>query len=209
MTSITPITRLTFTIAALLCGAVLSACATRAPTPVLYDFGPLRAAETDSVPPARLPPIRVAEVRAPMWLDSRAMYFRLAYADEQQTRPYASSRWTMPPAMLFGQRLKARLAQAGSVVLAASDRAVDAPLLLRIEAEEFMQTFASPTASSVRVAVRASVFNGHTLLAQKPFMRQESAPTPDASGGAHALAIASDGIITDMIAWLAQLPAQP
>ena len=155
----------------------------------LYDLGSLPA--TQNV--------------APQWLNSRMMFFRLAYANDQQPHPYANSRWSMPPAQLFGQRLKARLAQAGGAVLSASDGVANVPVL-RVEADEFMQIFTSPGQSVVRVNVRASVLNLRTLAAHRNFMREVAAPTPDAAGGASALAEATDAIITDMMNWLAGLP---
>ena len=132
------------------------------------------------------------------------IYFRLAYANEQQPRPYASSRWAMPPAQLFGQRLKSRLAQAGGVVLAAADGAINVPLL-RVEADDFTQIFSSPAQSGAHIALRASVFDGRALVAQKSFMHQAPAPSPDAAGGAKAMVAASDAVITDMMGWLASL----
>ncbi|OGB27647.1 MAG: ABC transporter [Burkholderiales bacterium RIFCSPLOWO2_02_FULL_57_36] len=168
----------------------------------LYDLGSLPA--TQNVAPA-LPPLSIAEVNAPQWLNSRMMFFRLAYANDQQPHPYANSRWSMPPAQLFGQRLKARLAQAGGAVLSASDGVANVPVL-RVEADEFMQIFTSPGQSVVRVNVRASVLNLRTLAAHRNFMREVAAPTPDAAGGASALAEATDAIITDMMNWLAGLP---
>jgi cholesterol transport system auxiliary component len=184
---------------------LLGACASaRNDSLTLYDLGPLRAQQDAASPPA-LPPLAVADVNAPAWLDSPMMFYRLAYANGQQPRPYANSRWNTPPAQLFVQRLKARIGQAGGAVLSASDGAVDVPVL-RIEADDFMQIFDSPGQSAAQVAVRVSVLKKHTLLAHKAFGRQVRAPSPDAAGGARALAEASDAVIADIIAWLAGLP---
>lgn len=170
----------------------------------LYDLGMLPAAQNAATPRA-LPPLSVTEINTPAWLDSRMMFYRLAYDNNQQPRPYANSRWTMPAAELFGQRLKARLGQAGGVVLSASDGVTNVPVL-RVEADDFSQVFNSPQQSIVRVNVRASVLNGRVLVAHKNFMREVAAPTPDANGGARALADTSDAVITDMMDWLAGLP---
>lgn len=171
----------------------------------LYDFGPVHGAAAGAPATSKLPPISVAEVQSPAWLDSPLIYFRLTYANEQQPRAYAGSRWAMPPAQLFGQRLKSRLAQAGNVVLSATDGAVNVPLL-RIEADDFTQSFDSLTQSHAQIALRASVFSGRSLLAQKSFVRQAPAPSADAAGGAKALATASDAVIGDMMNWLATVP---
>lgn len=212
---------LSFSIALLLAigAAGLSGCATRTDSTTLYDLGPLRAepignetagtaaGTTAGAPVAapRLPALSVAEVNAPAWLDSPLMFFRLNYANDQQPRAYANSRWTMAPTQLFGQRLKSRLAQAGGIVLPATDGAANVPLL-RVEADDFTQTFDSPAHSSAQIALRATVFNARTMTAQKTFVKQVAAPSADAAGGARALAEASDALIADMIAWLAALP---
>jgi cholesterol transport system auxiliary component len=188
---------------ALLAFLILGCAATRSDMATLYDLGPPDTG-IDSTAPAALPAISIAEINAPAWLDSPLMFFRLNYANAQQPRPYARARWTMAPAQLFGQRLKSRLAQAGGVVLAAADGAQNLPLL-RIEVDDFTQNFDSPTHSSVQVTMRASVFNGRTLAAQKNFAGQASAPSADAAGGAHALRAASDAVIADMMNWLAGL----
>jgi cholesterol transport system auxiliary component len=182
---------------------MLAGCSiTKPPTSAtLFDLGPLR---TSGPPPAKLPSISVAEIQAPNWLDRDSIYFRLTYVNEQQPRPYASSRWTMAPASLFGQRLKSQIALAGGVVLSATDGAANIPLL-RLEADDFTQTFTTPEASFAQVAMRASLFNGRTLVTQKTFVRQSPAPTADAPGGVRALADASDAVIADIIAWLKQM----
>jgi len=193
-------------LSSVLLALVLAGCVSigQSAPPTLYDLGPLHAAGAASVP-LNLPPISVAETQAQSWLNNHAMYFRLAYANDQQPRPYADSRWAMAPTLLFSQRLKARLAQAGGVVLSASDGATNIPLL-RLEADDFMQTFSSADLSIAQVVIRASVFNGRTLMAQKTFSRQAPAPSADAAGGVKAFALASDAVIADMMAWLAQLP---
>jgi cholesterol transport system auxiliary component len=194
------------TIAALLsaCALLLGGCTfiPRQEPSALYDLGPLRAAPAS--PALALPAITVAEVHAPVWLETPQMYYRLTYVNAQHPQSYSSSRWTMPPVLLFGQRVKSRLAQAGGIVLSAQDGAANVPVL-RIEADDFTQHFTAPGQSMAQVSVRASVFNGRSLLAQKTFTRQAPAPTPDAVGGAKALSEASDAVIDDMMSWLAGL----
>ena len=189
---------------ALLATNLLVGCATKSTaSQTLFDLGPLRARTGATVVvPA---PISVADVASPVWLDSDMIFFRLAYANDQQPRPYATSRWTMPPAQLFGERLKARIAQAGGTALSATDGAINVPLL-RIEMDDFTQTFDSAAQSAVRVSLRASVYDVRTLIGHRSFVRQVAAPTADASGGAQALATASDAVAGDLMAWLAGLP---
>ena len=191
--------------------ALLAGCAAgRGESASLYDFGPLPTQQSGvqsalpQLSPLPLPPLSIAEIQIPAWLDSTHIYYRLNYANGQQPRPYAHARWTMTPAQLLLQRLKARIAQAGGIGLAASHGAANIPVL-RIEADDFTQTFDAPAQSNAQVILRASVFRGRTLVAHQNFIRQAPSPTADAAGGAQALAAASDAAITDMILWLAKL----
>lgn len=193
-----------FLMPVLMASALVTGCATRQESMTLYDLGPLRGAQ-NSPPSPVLPPLSVAEINAPAWLDNQMMFYRLAYVNDQQPRPYATSRWNTPPTQLFVQRLKSRIGQAGGVVLSASDGASNVPVL-HIEADDFTQVFDNPGQSNAHVRMRASVLNGRALLAQRTFTRQAPAPTADASGGARALADASEAIIADMMTWLAGLP---
>ncbi|HJU71055.1 MAG TPA: ABC-type transport auxiliary lipoprotein family protein [Paucimonas sp.] len=193
-----------FLIPVALSTALLSACAIKPAVPELYDLGPLHADDSGTAR-SGLPPLAVADIKSPMWLDTQTMYFRLSYASNQQPRPYANSRWVMPPAALFAERLKSRLAQAGGVVTSTADGAANT-LVLRMEADDFTQNFTSPEQSNARIAIRASLFDGRVLIAQRTFMHQAPAPTADATGGASAFAMASDAVIADMTAWLTQLP---
>lgn len=187
------------------CGsALLAGCATDAQSVALFDFGPTGIAQRSDALPA-LPTISVAAVDAPNALDNPLMYYRLNYANNQQRRPYANSRWTMPPAQLLTERLKTRMAQAGSAVLPESHGALNVPVL-RVELDEFTQLFDSPDQSVAHVVLRAALFDGRKLMTQKTFARQVPAPSPDAGGGARALAAASDAIITEMMGWLATQP---
>ncbi|WP_211461561.1 ABC-type transport auxiliary lipoprotein family protein [Collimonas silvisoli] len=187
------------TLSALVAITLVAGCASRIEAPTQYDLGQLPATAAAA---AALPAISLADVNSPAWLDNNMMFFRLAYANQLQPRPYASSRWTMPPAQLFQQRLKSRLAQAGGTVLAMSDAALNIPLL-RIDMDDFTQTFDTPSHSLATLQVRASLFNGRVLLAQKSFSRQATAPSADAAGAASAFVAANDGVIDDLMSWLA------
>jgi cholesterol transport system auxiliary component len=54
--------------------------------------------------------------------------------------------------------------------------------------------------------VRATLTQGGRVIDQRSFAAQAAAPSADASGGARALAAASDDLIAQMSAWLAALP---
>ena len=195
-----PVTLLTLATALLLGG-----CASRGPVPTFYDFGPagaaIPAAQQTAAP---LPVLVIADANGPSWLDSQRMYYRLLYADAQQSRPYAYNRWNTPPLQLLSQRLKTRVAQGGVKVLSTTDAASGIPLL-RIDVDDFSQNFDTQTQSSGHVSLRASLFRGHRLIDQKTFSRSSDARSADAQGGAQALASASDAIATDLLTWLGTL----
>jgi cholesterol transport system auxiliary component len=171
------------------------------PAPQLYDLGLARPLA--GLP--ALPPLAMADADAPAWLDTPLIYYRLAYANERQARAYANSRWSMPPADLFAQRLKSRIAQAGGVVLAPNSGVSGVPVL-RLELDEFGQVFEQPDRSVVLISLRLSVLDGRRLIGQKSFMRQAPADSADAPGAIAALGELSDALIPDMLAWLSTLP---
>ncbi len=212
--SSTLVPRLTPLLTPLLALSLLGGCASTKPvTQTTYDLGIpapvslLAADRAQTVVPAAIQPITVADVTSASWLDSQAMYFRLRYENDQQPRPYAHSRWSMPPPQLFEQRLKTRLAEAGGVVLSGADGAINIPML-RVDTADFSQRFSSAQRSDVQVSVRASVLNGRILVAQKIFTQVRPAATADAAGGVGALATAADAVIGDMMVWLAALPVK-
>lgn len=201
-----PLQKITYYLRIALLCTLVAGCATRAAPLNLYDFGPLPSPANRAVN-APLPALAIASVDASAALSSQQMLYRLAYVNDLQTRSYASSRWSMAPAQLLEQRLKARLAQAGTVVLSAREGARTLPLL-RIEVDEMMQNFSSTNQSQAQLALRATLFQGRTLLAQKSFHQQIAASSADAAGGAQAMARASDALIGEMMAWLADIPPQ-
>ena len=196
----------TVLLAALAVALALAGCALprSAARPTLFDLGPQDAPAAST--PA-LPPIAIADVLAPPSLDRVQMFYRLDYVNPQQPHPYAQSRWSAPPAQLLTQRIKSRIARAGGTALPATDGATQVPEL-RIEADEFSQHFPAPNQSTARVSMRASLYRERALIGQTQILREIPAPTPDAEGGARALAVASDAAIDGLIVWLAAQPLQ-
>ena len=183
---------------------LLGGCASRNPVSTYYDFGPTPPATSAAQPVANLPMLVIADANGPAWLDSQRMYYRLLYADAQQSRPYAYNRWNTPPLQLLSQRLKTRIAQSGVKVLATTDAAGGVPLL-RIDVDDFSQNFNSQTQSNGQVSLRASLFHGHRLIDQRTFSRSGQTASADAQGGAQALASATDAIAADLLTWLGSL----
>lgn len=204
----------------LICIAAMAGCSLprSASTPVVYDFGPGVRHTLPASRMANLPPLELGVPQTSVALSGNAVHYRMAFVDAQQLKPYALARWSMPPAQLISARLREQLGQTraivapGEIILprTAALAAQPKPLLnLRLELEEFCQLFDAPDQSSGLLRLRATVTLrsavGETLLAQRSFVGQQNAPTPDASGGVRALTAATDQVILEMQAWLSQL----
>jgi len=186
---------------------LLSACASnKAPPATQFDFGPA-VATAQAAPSSTLGAVVITDVTGSSALDNERMFYRLSYADALQARTYANSRWTANPLQMMTQRLKTRIGQAGAKVLSETDASLGIPLL-RVDVDDFMHDFSGVSQSQGVVAVRASVFRGHTLVDQKTFTRATPAATPDAAGGARALAASTDAIAADITGWLGTLNLQ-
>ena len=165
---------------------------------VNYDLGPQRV-------PAQAGPrtkatLMVPAVTAPVWLDSTGIVYRLAYQDAARPQVYAQSRWVDAPAALLTQRVRSRFAAAGPVVV--SGDGVNADYALRIEIENFSQSFSATDHSQVVIRLRVTLVNlaKHTLHAQRTFSVEQSA-VPDAEGAARGLAQATDAVIESLLEW--------
>ena len=178
----------------------LSACAVpQAPaTKRVYDFGPTAAAAPGAS--AFAGPLALAEIEAPLALDSTALHYRLAYANAQELRPYALARWSMPPAQLVQQRVRARLSTLGPVLVPGEGTPAHT---LRIELEEFSQQFHAPGSSQGVVQLRATLLKGTALVAQRSFSATAPAASADAAGGVSALAAATQDAASQLSAWVA------
>jgi cholesterol transport system auxiliary component len=210
---------------------LLTGCASQRPaeTYKVYDFGPAPLQVPAAEVAARMAPLVLFDTQTTPSLEGNAMLYRLAYADAQQLKPYALARWSMPPAQLISQRLRQHLglqravvapgellpasaprfaASATAVPVSAPSPSLAAPLLnLRLVLEEFSQVFDSPADSHGLLRVRATLTQrasgSETLLAQRSFVVQQPAPSPDAVGAVRALTAASDQLALQLEAWLA------
>lgn len=165
-----------------------------------YDFG---TAPSTAAAVRLTPSLLILDVAAPTWMDTGAVHYRLAYQDATRPRPYASSRWVMPPAALVTQRLRQRFASASSGGILVPADGLRAAYSLRIEIEEFAQVFDAPGNSRAVLRVRASLLGSRALVAQHTFSLERSATTPDAVGGVRALIAASDDLIAQLLEWTA------
>lgn len=167
---------------------------------VNYDFGPQPAhAQSGARAKATL---MVPAVVAPAWLDSSGIVYRLAYLDAARPQVYAQSRWVDSPAALLTQRVRGRFAAAGPVVVNGDGARAD--YALRIEIEDFSQSFNAADRSQVAIRLRVTLVNLSTraLHAQRTFSVEQAA-APDAEGAARALAQAADAVIESLLEWAA------
>jgi len=168
--------------------------------PATYDLGsPLGQAPANPAIPAVL---FVPEVGAPAWLTGQGIVYRLNYENSARMQAYSLSRWTASPPELLTQRLRSRVAAASSGVTTRAD-GVRADYLLRVELEDFSQSFDTPQASRVALRARASLVSlpNRALVAQRAFALEQAAPSPDAPGAVKALGAASDEFMDLLIEW--------
>jgi cholesterol transport system auxiliary component len=158
-----------------------------------FDFGPMSAA-----PGLGAISLGDIEVRAPTWLDTSAMQYRLAYGEAAQRRSYADSRWVAPPAALIEQALQQRFLTAAAPA---------GGCRLHLEMDEFIQEFSSATASQARLEVRAWLLppRDRMPLARHAFVVVEPAPSADARGGVAAAAKTVAALGDKLRAWLDQI----
>jgi len=162
----------------------------------LYDLGlggaPLVA--------ARHLPLGI-EVRAPLWIDSLGINYRLAYNEPARLREYSQSRWAGPPAQLVQQRLIQQLAYTP----AGQGRA---KCVLRIEIGEFGQHFVTPNSSKGVLQGRAYWLGSNRQpLAERDLLIERAVPSQDARGGVAALQSVVEQLATDLLEWEKQLAA--
>ncbi len=170
--------------------------------PAVFDLGPQRSHAAAA--PAINATLLISPVSASPWLDSPNMMYRLTYRDAGRPEAYAQHRWAMSPALLLTERLRSRFASATRGVVGTQDGA-QADYSLRIELEDFSQSFDTAETSKANVRLRASLINLTTraLHAQKSFSVERPA-APNAPGAAQSLAAASDAVVDELVAWAAQ-----
>ncbi len=205
-----------------LAGLTLAACSALPDKPVratMYDFGPGNLTPQAASREAPLPPLAIDDIATSGGaLDNMSVLYRLAYTDAQQLKPYSQARWSMPPAQLVRQRLREQLGQRRTVFNAGESAALNRsqnavlPMLLRIDLEEFSHLFTTPAASIGLIRLRVSLLEvtpaGEKLVGQRNVVVQRPAESPDAPGGVHALAQATDAAIEEIDQWLRQTPAR-
>lgn len=176
----------------------------------VYDFGLQQISDTNNPPVGQQKKLStsllIAEAKSPVWLNSNAIQYRLAYRDPTQSYTYANSRWAAAPATLLTHHIRNSIATTtNNKVLSTSD-SVRADFILRLELEEFSQIFDTADESYVIVRLRVSLINrsSRLLKAQHSFSIKLVAPTANAAGAVQALTESSDRLTGDLITWLAE-----
>lgn len=175
----------------------LSACLTSGrrgneAAPMVYDL----AFANDQAQRMSRPSATSIEVRAPLWLDTMAIGYRLLYTEPARLREYARARWVGPPSQLIQQRLVQQLG-----LLAPGQGG--ARCLLRLELGEFAQWFDSLERSRSVLSGRVQLLDkGRALLASKEVNIELPAESPDSRGAVRALALAVDRLAGDLLAWM-------
>ena len=187
-----------------LTATALAGCAlgSQGPQADSYDLGPSPARPATAA--ATRPVLMVPEVAAPAWLDGQGIVYRLAYENDARPQAYANSRWVAPPAALLTQRLRSRFAANAGVVSGVDGTRAD--YVLRVDLEDFSQSFTSASASSVALRARASLVRlpDRVLVAQRAFSVERATPTADARGAVTALGAASGEMIDSLADWVGQ-----
>jgi cholesterol transport system auxiliary component len=195
---------MTKTFVSALATVALAACALGVQKPAAdsYDLGP--PADRPAAAAATRPVLMVPDVVSPAWLDGQGIVYRLAYENDARPQAYANSRWVAPPAALLTQRLRSRFAASAGVVSGVDGTRAD--YALRVDLEDFSQSFTSANASNVALRARASLVRlpDRVLVAQRAFVVERPAPTPDARGAVTALGTASGEVIESLAEWVGQ-----
>ena len=177
------------------------------PTAV-YDFGiqtPLSSQPSAQPAQLRKHSLLVADTTTPVWLDNKAIHYRLLYHNPAQSYTYASNRWIATPAALLTQQLRNRITAGTQEQVIKDNSIATADHVLHTELKEFSQVFDTATDSRIVVGLRASLIERNTrkLLAQKDFNITAKAPSADAAGAVSALGAASNQLLNELVNWLA------
>jgi len=175
-----------------------------------YDFGTISRSEFLQPTPSPIP-IQIAGIVAPVWLDTQAMRYRLAYHHPAQIHTYANNRWAAPPANLLMERFKQHTVSWKNTSDQRNGSTRLTTYFLKIELEEFIQVFDTVDHSRAIVSLRASLIERDTrrLVAHQRFSKSQTTPSPDASGAVEAFIAISDQLAVESIQWSMQITAHP
>lgn len=176
---------------------LISACGSLGRLPAQYSVHDLGLPGKPGSP--LVLPTRAIQVRAPSWLGSSAMQYRAADADNPTRRAYVSNRWAAAPAELVEVALQRALPPSNPE---------GGGCLLFVDLDEFSQIFSTPTESYglIEARLRLSSPRDDAVFAVQPVSISVPATTPDARGGAVALAAATTELATRIATWVNAMP---
>lgn len=149
--------------------------------------------------------LQITSMTVPDWLDGTAMYYRLDYRADDRLAAFANSDWIAPPATLLEPLLqKAILAGGGWRAVIGPRNPATAGVALQIRLDDFSQAFSQPNDSAGVLDATATLISNRDerVIGQRHFHVEVAAPTPDAQGGAKALAKASAEFSNGLRRWI-------
>ncbi len=161
----------------------------RPPPPAVHDFGPAPMATG-----GHAAPWSAVSVDAPEWLHDPMIRYRLLYAHPTQVRFYLLDRWVAPPPDLLASRLASSRTSAGHE--------------LRIELQDFEQTFQQADRSTVRMRFHAEAVNplNGALAAEHQFVLTRATRSADAAGAVDGFSQLVERAAEAIADWMATLP---
>jgi len=152
--------------------------------------------------------LQIAAVDAPSWLNSRDIYYRLLYQDQDSIAAYSQAQWITAPPIIIGRLLTDHLADTNlwKAVVNADSNAVT-NLTLHVNLLEFQQEFTSAKQSQAVLRARATLVDNRSneVIAQSDFVFQVPAAHADAEGGVAALDKATTDMLNAITQWLMQV----
>ncbi len=179
-------------------------------TPVsIYDFGIHQDSNVHSIPAQQQElwsSLLISEAKSPIWLNSQAIQYRLAYLDPTQLYTYANSRWAAAPATLLTHHIRNSISAVTNDKVISTSDGTQTDFTLRLELEEFSQVFDTVDTSHVIIKLRASLVHrsSRSLRAQRNFKIEQAAPTANAAGAVQALTKSGNQLTENLIAWLVE-----
>lgn len=161
------------------------------------------APQTISFEPRQTPlpyTLLVEQPTASRYLDSQ----RVLYTRDNETLPaYQFALWSEPPTdRLTGLLVRAYESRGSFNQVTAANLFVKADYLLRSEIVQVLH-LAESQPGVVVVSVRSQIlrFNNRSVLASKLFSHEIPAETYDAQGAVHAMGMATEQVIREIVAW--------
>jgi cholesterol transport system auxiliary component len=155
----------------------------------VFDFGLAGATAATAAHSVVVP-----EMRAPEWLDSTDMLYRLAYQDRYALARYGQSRWAGAPGAMLTLRLRQEIGHTPG-----------GKCTLGLELAEFSQVFDAPAASRAVLKVQAALNvsgGSRSALTQREFRLEKATPTADAPGSAAAFSELAGELAVALNAWI-------